>query len=77
MALSMGRREKRENQKEWTQSFGLFCTVSFCNDKHLPKLVISDKGKNMPTSESGQMQETVNNNAAGELHYKTAMQEQQ
>lgn len=46
----------------------------FCNDKHLHKLVISYKWKKMAASESGQMQE-VWNNTAGELHYKTAMQE--
>lgn len=52
-----------------------FFTVLFCNDKHVHKLVISHKGKKVATSESGQMQEMLNNNTAGELHYKTAMQE--
>jgi hypothetical protein len=46
--------------------------VFFCNDKHLDELVISYKGEKVATSESGQMQEMLNNNTAGELHYKSS-----
>lgn len=75
----MGSQRREEGKRErirQSRSNGLvFFTLLCCNDKHLHKLVISYKWKEMPTSESGQMQEMWNNNAAGELHYKTAMQE--
>lgn len=71
--LAEGGGNKRRIRK--SRSNGLvFFTLLFGNDKHLHKLVISYKWKEMPTSESGQMQEMWNNNAAGEFHYKTARQ---
>lgn len=70
--LAEGGGKKRELER--VDLMFVFFTMLFCNDKHLHKLVISYKWKKMATSESGQMQE-VWNNTAGELHYKTAMQE--
>lgn len=66
---------KKERIRKSRSNGLVFFTLLFCNDKHLHKLVVSYKWKEMPTSESGQTQEMGNNSAAGELHCKTAMQE--